>query len=363
MPLLPRKNISLIKKSCHGGPDYTELERLGLSPDSIIDFSSNLNAEMPPLKIEDIAERIDLNRYPDTESTALRRAIAEKTGMSTDNIIAGNGSTELIRLAATAYLGAGDSALIIEPTYGEYRIACEIAGAKVICQQLPETNGFEVDVDTTVWLIKDNKPKVIFLCNPNNPTGYYLGRERFKQILSAAKNSIVILDEAYISFIEQPFSSLELINEGNLMVVRSMTKDYSLAGLRLGYAAADCEIIDVLSRICPPWNVNAVAQAAGIMALQREEELQSSLAAINDGKRFLVRELSKLGFYCLPSETHFFLVKVGNAAEFKKKLLKKSILVRDCASFGLPSYMRIAAGTMEHNRRLVCALKEIAEEG
>jgi histidinol-phosphate aminotransferase len=362
MPLLPRENISLIKKSYHGGPEYTELESLGLSPGNIIDFSSNLNAEMPSLKIEDISDGLSLNRYPDAESTALRRAIAEKTGLSLDNIIAGNGSTELIRLAASAYLGTKDSALIIEPTYSEYRTVSEIAGAKVICQQLSETNGFEPDADMTVRLIKDNNPKVIFLCNPNNPSGRYLDRESFRKILRAAADSLVILDEAYISFIKRAWLSTEMIDEGNLLVIRSMTKDYSLAGLRLGYAAANCEIIDVISRICPPWNVNAVAQATGMIALQQEEALQSSLAAINDGKRYLVRELSNSGFYCLPSETNFFLIKVGDAAEIRKKLLKKSILVRDCSSFGLPSYIRIATNTMENNRKLVSALKEIAEE-
>ena len=179
MPLLPRENISRIKKNFHGGPDYTELERLGLSPESILDFSSNLNPEIPLFKIENIVDGIALNRYPDSESTILRRKIAEKTGLPVDNIIAGSGSTELIRLAVTAYLGADDSALIIEPTYGEYRIASEIAGAEVICQRLSETSGFEVDADTTVRLIKENKPKVIFLCNPNNPSGYYIDRERF----------------------------------------------------------------------------------------------------------------------------------------------------------------------------------------
>ena len=142
-----------------------------------------------------------------------------------------------------------------------------------------------------------------------------------------------------------------------------MTKDYSLAGLRLGYAVANREIIGTLSRICPPWNVNALAQQAGIIALQKEEPLESSLKSVHDGKRFLVEELGNMGFYCLPSETNFFLVKVGDAAEFKKKLLEKAILVRDCTSFGLPSYIRIATGIMENNYKLVSALREIAEEG
>jgi histidinol-phosphate aminotransferase len=362
MPLLPRTNISRIEKACHGGSDYAELDNLGISPSEIIDFSSNLNPFIPLIEMKDITGRIAVNSYPDSESVVLRRAIAEKAGLSVDNIIAGNGSTELIRLVVTAYLGTDNNALIIEPTYGEYRIACEIAGASIIGQRLAESNRFEMDIDATVRLIIDNRPRAIFLCNPNNPTGYYLDRERFMRILKAAPDSLIILDEAYISFIEQAWSSFELVNNSNLLVVRSMTKDYSLAGLRLGYAVANREIIAVMNHVRPPWNVNAIAQAAGIIALQKKDALQGSLEKIQAGKRYLIEEIEKLGFRCLPSATNFFLVRVGNAAEFRAKLLKKSILVRDCTSFGLPEYIRIAVNTMENNRRLVSIMQEMARE-
>ncbi len=360
MPLLPKDNINRIGKACHGGPDYAELDNLGISSSEIIDFSSNLNPFIPLVEMKDIAGRIALNSYPDSESAALRQEIAGKTGLSVDNIIAGNGSTELIRLAATAYLGTGDSALIIEPTYGEYRIACQIAGADVICQTLSEAGGFIPDIDATVSLIKERRPKVVFLCNPNNPSGYYLSREHFIKILKAAPDSLIVLDEAYVSFVEDAWSSFGLINDGNLLIVRSMTKDYSLAGLRLGYAVASRGIIQTMNRIRPPWNVNAVAQSAGIMALQETEVLQCSLEKIRAGKRYLVEEIDKLGFPCLPSATNFFLVRVGNAAEYRKKLLTKSILVRDCASFGLPEYIRIAVNTMENNQKLVSVMQETA---
>jgi histidinol-phosphate aminotransferase len=362
MPLLPKDNINRIGKSCHGGLNYTELEQSGIAPSEIIDFSSNLNPYIRPVAIKDVSEGVAVNGYPDSESLALRRTIAQKAGVSIENIIAGSGSTELIRLAVIAYLGAGDSALIIEPTYGEYRIACQIAGAGVISQTLSEASGFEADIDITVSLIKERRPKVVFLCNPNNPSGYYLDRERFKQILEAAPDSLIVLDEAYVSFVQDAWSSFGLINDGNLLVVCSMTKDYSLAGLRLGYAVANREIIETLNRVRPPWNVNTVAQQAGIVALQNEDALQDSLEKVRAGKRYLTEELDKMGFRCLPSETNFFLVKAGDAAEIKRKLLAKSILVRDCASFGLPGYIRIAANTMENNRRLISSLKEITGE-
>lgn len=362
MPLLPKDNINRVGKSCHGGFNYTELEQGGIAPSEIIDFSSNLNPYIRPVTIKDVSEGVAVNGYPDSESLALRRTIAQKAGVSIENIIAGNGSTELIRLAVSSYLDAGDSALIIEPTYGEYRTACQIAGADVICQTLSEAGGFIPDIDATVRLIKERRPKVVFLCNPNNPSGYYLSREHFIKILKAAPDSLIVLDEAYVSFVEDTWPSFGLINDGNLLIVRSMTKDYSLAGLRLGYAVANREIIEVMNRIRPPWNVNTVAQTAGIMALKETEALPSSLERVRAGKRYLVDELDKLGFRCLPSATNFFLVKAGNAAEIKRKLLAKSILVRDCSSFGLPEYIRIAANTMENNRRLISSLKEIAGE-
>jgi histidinol-phosphate aminotransferase len=361
MPLLPKDSINRIGKACHGGPDYAELESLDITPSEIIDFSSNLNPYAPHVEMKDVPACFKITGYPDSDSIALRQAIAEKMGLSSDEIIAGNGSTELIRLATTAYLDAGDSALVIEPTYGEYRIACQIAGVGIISQTLSEVSGFVPDIDATVSLIKEHRPKAIFLCNPNNPTGFYLDRERFKKILKAAPDSLIVLDEAYVSFIAQPWVAFDLIDEGNLLVVRSMTKDFSLAGLRLGYAVANREIIRALNLVRPPWNVNVVAQSAGIMVLQEKEALPGSLERVQAEKHYLTGELKELGFHCLPSETAFFLVKVGNAAELRRKLFEKSILVRDCTSFGLPEYIRIAVGTMENNRKLVAALKEIAE--
>ncbi len=362
MPLLPRENIAGLEVCKHGGLDYGEMERLNISSDGVIDFSSNLNPKGPPPGIRSLVRGIQLSRCPDSQSTSLRRMIARKTGLSIESVIVGSGSTELIRLAATAYLGEAERALVIEPTYGEYRIACEIAGAKIVAQALLAKNGFEPDVGAAIKLVKDTRPKVIFICNPNNPTGGYLNRSQFQKILESVPDSLVILDEAYISFVSHPWSSVELIDKGNLLIVRSMTKDYSLAGLRLGYALASKKIIGVLSRVCPPWNVNVVAQHAGIVAMQQERYLRNSCELAFSGRQYLIEELEKLGFSCLPSRAHFFLVAVGNAAELRRQLLGKGILVRDCASFGLPEYVRIAPGTLKKNRRLVAALREIVDE-
>ncbi len=363
MPVRPREAVVDLNVAEHGGVNYAELEKLGVSPDEVIDFSVNTSPNGFPRRIRPLVKSVRLAHYPDSQSLAFKRVIAHKIGISTDNILAGNGSTELIRLAVSAYIDARDRALIIEPTYGEYRTACAIAGAQVITQVLSEETSFKPDVDSTIKSMKRNKPKAVFICNPNNPTGHYLSRCQFQEILAAAVDSLVILDEAYISFVENGWSSLDLIGCGNLLIIRSMTKDYGLAGLRLGYAVACQEIIRVLRRVCPPWNVNVVAQQAGMVALSQERHLREGRRLALAGKQYLTEELTRLGFHCLPSAANFFLVEVENAPEFRKRLLNKGIIVRDCTSFGLPNYIRVAPQRMKRNLKLISALKEIRAEG
>jgi len=248
--------------------------------------------------------------------------------------------------------------LIPHPTYGEYEIACRLADADVLKQLMRKETNFHLDIAETVDLIRKHQPKGIFLCNPNNPTGQYLAKEEVKQILSVSKDGLVILDEAYIAFTENAWTSLDLVNRGNLLIVRSMTKDYALAGLRLGYAIAAAPIISVLKRVRPPWNVSAVAQEAGIAALNADGYIEECGNKIQEAKSFLAKELTHLGLSPLPSQTNFFLVEVGNGAEFRQALLKSGILVRDCASFGLPNYIRLAPRTLPECHRLIAAIKD-----
>ncbi|MFC1947221.1 pyridoxal phosphate-dependent aminotransferase [Chloroflexota bacterium] len=363
MPLQPRKAVSNLETGIHGGYDKAELETLGIEPDEIIDFSVSTNpAGIPPGILRQVSVK-DLSRYPDSRSTLLRREIARINGVSENDVLVCSGSTEIIRLSAIAYLEEKDRVLLVEPTYGEYRLSCEIAGADIRTFLTMAKDNFRPDIDGLIKQIKSETPKVIFLCNPNNPAGYYLKRDEFEEILSAASGSLIILDEAYISFVDHSWLSTGYIDGNNLLIVRSMTKDYALAGLRLGYAVAGEEIISVLSRICPPWNVNAIAQRAGVTALQGKEYLEKSRKLVFREKKYLVKSLEKLGFLCIPSDANFFLFKVGNADGFRKRLLgSKRILVRDCTSFGLPEYIRIASRTHNQNRKLITAIKELFDD-
>ncbi len=356
--LRPKPNIDKLVPATHGGINYPELEKLGISPEDVLDFSVSTNPFGPAPGIKEALSQASVDRYPDSEATELRLLLARKLNISPDNLLIGSGSTELIRLVATAYFEPEDLVIIPQPSYSDYEIACYLVGAQVLKQPMLEEADFQLNVAETVDLIRKHRPKGIFLCNPNNPTGQYLSKEGMKAILSVARDSLVVLDEAYIAFTEDTWSSLDLIGGSNLVVLRSMTKDYALAGLRLGYAVAAEPIISVLKRVRPPWNVSSVAQAAGVFALKADGYLEECRIKIKEAKEFLIEGLKGLGLSPLPSQANFFLVKVGNAARFKQALLRKGILVRDCTSFGLPDYIRLAPRTLADCKKLLTAIRE-----
>ena len=359
MPLRPRASIQGISPAVHGGINYAELEELGIAPAQIIDFSANLNPFGPPPGLREALRSVDFARYPDSKATEFKRALSTKLGVPLENLLAASGSTELIYLAALAYFEPGDKVLIIKPAFGEYEAASRIAGASIIEQYLVSTAGFRLDVTETKELIQKFQPKGIFINNPHNPTGRYMAQSDMEKILHACPDSLVILDEAYIAGVDNPWSSLGLIRGGNLLVLRSMTKDYALAGLRLGYGVAAPDIINTLSHIQPPWSVNAMAQQAGIFVLSQEKYVRECQVKIKEAKAYLVTELTRLGLLPLHSEASFLLVRVGDATEFRRRLLQHKILVRDCTSFGFPNYIRLAPRTMPECQRLVKVIKEM----
>ncbi len=362
MSLPPRFEAQKIKPSAHGGIDYAELEALGISPEEVVDFSANLNPFGPPPGIKKAMGKANIAAYPDSRAGELRRLLADKLGVSEENILVGSGSVELIRLAALAYFGRGDIVLIIEPTFGEYEVACQVSGASII-KQRRAPKSFQLDIKETIKLINRHRPKGIFIDNPNNPTGQYLSQKEFERLLDAAKDSLVVLDEAYITFVDNVWSSLDMTRGNNLLILRSMTKDYALAGLRLGYGVAGKEVISSLRRICPPWNVNAVAQQAGLVAVVAEGYLRRCQLKLKPAKSYLVAELSRLGLSPVPSAANFLLVGVDSAPRFRRELLQRRVLVRDCTSFGLPGYVRISPRTLPECRKLVRAIEEVMGAG
>lgn len=355
----PKPNIRKLPASAHGGINYDEFLNAGIDPDTILDFSVNCNPFGPPPHIRDAIDAASIDRYPDSESTELTSVLATKLDINPANSIIGSGSTELIRMIAAAYFSAQDTVLIPHPTYSEYAIASRIEGSQIMEFPLLEQDHFRLNATELLPLIKKYHPKGLFLCNPNNPTGHYLAEQDVRQIVTVHSDTLVVLDEAYIAFTENTWSSVNLLRYDNVVILRSMTKDYALAGLRLGYAMAAEPVIYTLKKVRPPWNVNAVAQQAGIIALNNSDYLTECGRKIAEAKDFLVGELHGLGLTTVPSQTNFFLVKVGNAAGLRKSLLNKGFLVRDCTSFGLPDYVRLAPRTMPECRRLISAIKEL----
>ncbi len=354
--LWPKGHIERIVHPVHGGADHAELKRLHLSPDEVIDFSVSVNPFGPPPGIESVVRHAAVGRYPDSESTEVREVLADKLGLNADQIIVGSGSTEIIRLIATAYFGDGDQILIPQPTYSEYETACHLVGARLLKPWMLSEPDFRLNVSRMKGLIGEYRPSGLFLCNPNNPTGEYLSREVLNGLLYAAAQSLVIADEAYVAFTDDAWDSTELIVTGHLIVVRSMTKDYALPGLRLGYALASRQIISVLNRVKPPWNVSSVAQAAAVYVLRQSGYIEESGKKLREAREFLAAGLRAIGLMPVPSQANFFLVKVGNAAAFRQALLSRGMAVRDCTSFGLPTYIRVAPRTVGECKRLLEAI-------
>ncbi len=357
--LRPKPFIEKIAKTIHGGLDRSEIRAKGLDAAGIIDFSVSTNPFRLPGAVHASLYRASIYRYPDSDAGDFICKLMKKTGCAAENLVAGSGSTELLRSAAAAYLDRDDIAVTLEPTYGEYELACRLQGTPVKRFKLKAAQDFRFDVNLFVDYARRYKPKAIFICNPNNPTGGYIDREPFEKILSTFRSTLVILDEAYLAFTQNTWDSLQLLHYDNLMVIRSLTKDYGLAGLRLGYAVASKGIMDAIKRVLPPWNVNSMAQQAGIAALTNNGCLERQTARIQGGKRYLENALRKMGFKLVPSRTNFFLVKVGDAASFRDNLLSRGFMVRDCASFGLPEYIRVAARGISDCRKLIAAVNEM----
>jgi L-threonine-O-3-phosphate decarboxylase len=356
--LSPRPEVMAIPPVHHGALDYTELEQLGLAPEAVLDFSVNSNPYGPSPRVSEVLARVPLDRYPDRESLALRRALASRLNLSPTQILVGNGTAELLWLVALAFLRPEDRGLVIGPTFGEYRRAAALMGARVETWTAPPEREFAVNPEEVDQCLQETEPRLVFVCNPNNPTGSVLPLETMAAWADAHPQTLFVVDEAYLAFACGLGSALTL-DRDNILVLRSMTKDYALAGLRLGYAVGHGWMIAALSRVRPAWNVNALAQAAGLAALGDEAHRQQSLQALAQAREELVAGLAESGLPPLPSATHFFLVRVGDGSAFRQTLLQQGILVRDCASFGLPAYVRIATRRPEENARLLEAIRAI----
>lgn len=280
----------------HGGLDIEELRSLRLEPQQVLDFSANINPLGPSQSVRQAAAQADLSAYPDRHCLALREELSRCLVVGIDNILVGNGSTELIHLLARARLRQNQRCLIFTPTFGEYEAAATIAGAETHFFRADETTEFHWSITAAIETISQVRPSMVFLCNPNNPTGVYLDRDDVKQLCTALdRDALLAIDDAFVPLVDRHWDSVPLIRSGNIAILRSMTKDHALAGVRLGYMVAKSCVISAVRRIQPPWSVNAVAQAVGIAALKDKERVATAKVILSEAKEYLYRELETLG--------------------------------------------------------------------
>ena len=356
----------------HGGIKPAELRALGLTPDEVLDFSASISPLGPPAGVWDALNNVDLAAYPDPSCLKLREALSRhlsgprRVTLPVERILVGNGSTEIIHLLARAWLspprpGTGNTAFLLTPTYGEYEGACRLAGAGTSCQDGLERPGFRWDLALAARHIARERPSLVFVCNPNNPTGVFLQRPEVEVLADATSGAggLLVLDEAYLSFVENPWDSLALLDRGDVILLRSMTKDYALTGLRLGFCLASDEVTGRLVAFQPDWSVNGMAQAAGLAVLADGGYLPRACQAVAQAKEYLTAGLTGLGFTVPPSAANFLLVQVGDAASWRDRLAHRGLFVRDCASFGLPQYVRIGIRPLADCRRLVETMAEL----
>ncbi len=354
--IAPRPELARVPSVPHGGFNSA------LAADDWLDFSSNVNPFGPSPLVWDAIRASPIDRHPDPRAWPLRRALAEHLDVDPARVLVGNGSVDLIYQIAVAFVRPGDRVLIVAPTFGEYAAATMMMGAEAITHQTCVEQGFQIDPTALIQDIRRYKPRLLFLCNPNNPTGVYADHAIVKQIVRASPATLVVLDEAYVRFVADAWDGRDLLGFANLLILRSLTKDYALTGLRAGYALASSDVIAALETVQPPWSVNAFAQAASLAALGDEAYLQATLIALARAATRLRRELESIGVSPLPSAVNFMLAPVPSAAAWSACLRSYGILVRDCTSFGLPTFIRIAARRPADNARLVAALAACKEQ-
>jgi len=360
MKRLLRKCIENVTPYPPGKP-IEELERESGIADSI-KLASNENPLGPsPRATRAIKENLNsIHRYPDGSCYYLRQKLAKKFGLPMEKIIVGNGSGEIIGLVVHIFLSPGEEVILPMPTFLLYEKVVEGFAGKIVSVPLSD---FSIDLPAILEAVSP-RTKIIFISNPNNPTGKALKKEEISRFLHALPpDVVVVLDEAYIEFTTDPdiASAVELLESYPLLVVlRTFSKAYGLAGLRIGYGFASEMIIDSMNLVRHPFSSNYLAQVGALAALDDDEFVEETLALTRDGLEFLYAQLDRIGLEYVTTQTNFFLIKTPlGAGETYRRMLGEGVIVRSMESFGLREYIRINVGLPEENKRFIETLEKI----
>ncbi len=346
-------------RECQHGGKFREVASAGSEP---LDFSANINPlGSPPLENIVLKELERIGYYPDNRYAEYRQAAARFVGVGPENIVPGNGSSELIRLFAEMTLGEGGLALIPEPTFGEYENQSLLAGGYIRRVEIGP-GGMPLFSDSDL-----EKAKAAFICNPNNPTGVLLPREKVASLAERCEEAetFLLVDEAFIELSDPGQSIADIAPDSKfLFVMRSLTKSFGVPGLRLGFGVANPLMAGIVDRARIPWSIGSIAATAGAYLLGQEEFLERSREAIKEELVYLTSALKKLGLKPLESMVNFILVDITPSGlpsdDLARRMIAEGVLIRDCQSFGLgKGYIRVAVRNRHENEQLIAALERV----
>jgi histidinol-phosphate aminotransferase len=342
------------------GKPISELAReMGLKEQSIVKLASNENPlGASPKALAAMRAALDeVARYPDGNAFELRMALADTYGVAAERIVLGNGSNDVLEMVAHAFLAPGASAVYSQHAFAVYPLATQATGATGI--EVPARD-FGHDLDAMSRAVRADT-RVVFIANPNNPTGTWLAAEALHAFLrKVPADVLLVLDEAYYEYLDPGLrgDSLKWLQQfSNLVVSRTFSKAYGLAGLRVGFAFAHPQVADLMNRVRQPFNVSSIAQAAAVAALADQDFVHASRALNAQGMQVLTTGFKRLGLSWIPSYANFVSVKVPGAAEVFQHLLRQGVIVRPIAGYGMPEYLRVTVGTGAENARFLAALE------
>lgn len=317
----------------------------------------NIFSELKEKFIKGI-EDLDLNRYPEIDNQCLSEKIADYAGVELENIICGNGSDEIIQMIIHTFVDKGDYVVVPVPTFSMYKIYTEIGGGQIL--EVPTDEDFNIRENEIINIANEKKAKVIFLCNPNNPTGTVVKREAILKVLNST-NSIVVVDEAYYEFLGETVID-KISSNKRLIVLRTLSKAYALAGARVGYGVASKETINMISRVRPPYNISSISQALGILFIDNIDKVEEKIIEIKNERSYLVDEIKKVnGIRVYPSGSNFIFIKSAKAGCILSTCMKEKIALRGFSDSYTNNCIRITVGKRVENDKLVNLIKRVVQ--
>jgi histidinol-phosphate/aromatic aminotransferase/cobyric acid decarboxylase-like protein len=341
----------------HGGSAADELATLGFDPRRALDFSVNVNPYGPCQAVLEAIRQAPVHLYPDPTAKAVRQAISERTGAPAEAIVFGNGAAELLWCAARVLLSSRCSALVVEPAFSEFRAAVEAHGVNLASWRARTEEGLRVDFDEVAKAAREAAVSVVYLAAPSTPAGVEVPLTGVAGLARDLPDAIVLLDESFLSLSDQS-DEARLPLPGNVVRVRSLTKEHAIPGIRAGYLIGSIALARAMEAARPAWSTSSIAQAATLAALEADEFVRASREKLRVDRMATLALLTGLGARPLPSVAPYLAFEVKEAAALRRRLLVHGVVVRDCASFGLEGFVRVAARPQAERTRLLAALEK-----